>query len=682
MKNLRIQIYLMLLVGAISSCVTSNEPIQKDIIKDNISTYTDLDPTNFTESVINISLMSDFNDPINGIKVSLWSGSPLSGGEVIFKGITDQSGSISTRYNVPNHLESLVLQLGYIGMPDFLIIPVDQLDAVVVKGFDHEFGVLSEELIPGQSQVEDGTYVSETGGRVTAASAIVTLGSYNFWGKPDYLLDRDVITSDLLEFVNASLPESKPVPDYHPAYLEDGTQTSLNILEDADVWMTFVSEGAGYKNSLGFYTYETGNPPATPEDIETLHIAFPNASFLGYGGQLRSGDKVHLGKFTAGTTIGFVLIADGYHLQTSSIKTSARMHYSDTHLNPEEDESKKQHTVLLWDDVNELFLIGFEDLLRNGGSDNDFNDAVFYITSNPTGAISRENVKPVDKPADADGDGVNDTYDEFPEDARYAYRYSYPGENSFGTFAFEDQWPGYGDYDFNDLVADYQFDQYANSENKMVLLKSNFVLKATGAGFHNALGVQLDLAPDKVASVTGSDISGDLFSFNGNGTEAGQDRATLVITDNAHNSFGFNGLINTDPSQEYTTPDTITVDMEFTSPQSLDAIGSAPYNPFIVINQTRGRELHLPGYSPTNLVDTNYFGQGNDGTDLANELYYVSKKNLPWAMNLPISFDYPEEKADIRDAYTHFEQWAKSGGFSYMDWYTNKNGYRNTEKIY
>ncbi|MEQ9306235.1 MAG: hypothetical protein RJQ14_20135, partial [Marinoscillum sp.] len=208
MKNLRIQIYLMLLVGAISSCVTSNEPIQKDIIKDNISTYTDLDPTNFTESVINISLMSDFNDPINGIKVSLWSGSPLSGGEVIFKGITDQSGSISTRYNVPNHLESLVLQLGYIGMPDFLIIPVDQLDAVVVKGFDHEFGVLSEELIPGQSQVEDGTYVSETGGRVTAASAIVTLGSYNFWGKPDYLLDRDVITSDLLEFVNASLPES------------------------------------------------------------------------------------------------------------------------------------------------------------------------------------------------------------------------------------------------------------------------------------------------------------------------------------------------------------------------------------------------------------------------------------------------------------------------------------------
>ncbi|MEQ9304278.1 MAG: LruC domain-containing protein, partial [Marinoscillum sp.] len=174
----------------------------------------------------------------------------------------------------------------------------------------------------------------------------------------------------------------------------------------------------------------------------------------------------------------------------------------------------------------------------------------------------------------------------------------------------------------------------------------------------------------------------DLFSFNGNGTEAGQDRATLVITDNAHNSFGFNGLINTDPSQEYTTPDTITVDMEFTSPQSLDAIGSAPYNPYIVINQTRGRELHLPGYAPTNLVDTNYFGQGNDGTDLANELYYVSKKNLPWAMNLPISFDYPEEKADIRDAYTHFEQWAKSGGFSYMDWYTNKNGYRNTEKIY
>jgi LruC domain-containing protein len=41
------------------------------------------------------------------------------------------------------------------------------------------------------------------------------------------------------------------------------------------------------------------------------------------------------------------------------------------------------------------------------------------------------------------------------------------------------------------------------------------------------------------------------------------------------------------------------------------------------------------------LADTLFFGPGEDDTDLALGKYYLTNKNLPWAINLSESFDYP-----------------------------------------
>lgn len=678
MKNLLV---FAVLVAAISSCITTNEP-GTPAIDNQSDAYAELATDNFTSSLVNIHLQNDAGQPIAGVKVSLWSDSPLADGQVIFKGITDKNGQIEARYNLPNHLEAVILQIGYIGMPDFLVIPADQIDAIVINGFDHGFEVLADNLIPGQSNPQDGTETGRYNARVAAVNVpIKYLSSYNFLGVPSNLTSqRDNVTSELVSFINASLPEGKPVPEAHPRYLSEQAESNLVIEETADVWMTFVHEGAGYRNVLAFYTYPTGSEPNSAEDIESLNVVFPNASYLWSGGGLLTGHKVHLGTFKPGTTIGFALLANGWNGSEST--HGLHVVYSNNVLNPEATDANRYHSVLLYDDINDLFLVGFEDQNRDKGSDNDFNDAVFYLTANPIEAIKTDKINPIDKPVDADEDGVNDTYDEYPDNPDYAYSYAYPGENSYGSFAFEDQWPGYGDYDFNDLVADYKYTQYANAANKMVTLESEFILKAAGAGFHNALGVQLDIAPSAIASVEGSDLHRDLFALNNNGTEAGQSKAVFVVTDDAHASLGSNGLINTEESLEYVTPDTITVTIQFASPQGLSAIGSAPFNPFVVINQTRGRELHLPGYFPTDRVDTDYFGQGNDGSDPDNGIYYKSKKGLPWGMNLPTSFDYPQEKTDIRKAYNHFDQWAISGGFSYMDWYLEKSGYRNTDMIY
>ncbi|MCF8428019.1 MAG: DUF4842 domain-containing protein, partial [Bacteroidia bacterium] len=97
----------------------------------------------------------------------------------------------------------------------------------------------------------------------------------------------------------------------------------------------------------------------------------------------------------------------------------------------------------------------------------------------------------------------------------------------------------------------------------------------------------------------------------------------------------------------------------------------------------RGYEIHLPGQLPTDLATTSLFGTGSDATNLGNGDTYVSKDGrFPWALNIPVSFDYPKEKSDINTAYNHFASWVSSGGSTYADWYTNGSGYRNTGNIY
>lgn len=674
MKNLKTFIIIILVI--FSSCVEQFGDDQ-NLEVNLVDGYTEFDLETVKLEEISILLKTSSDTPLAGIVFKLWTASPLAGGEVILKGITDQNGYFTTEYNLPTTVGQLILETNYIGLANFVVISREDLrQDISINGMRHNYGILEDHLIPNSS-IDNGKNTTPENGRTSATYE--ALGTYNSSGVPNYFEPgRDVITAEMLSFINASLPEGRPVPTYHPKYIVESAQTNLVITKTADVWMTFVHEGAGYKNILGFYTYPTENPPTSINDIETVKIAFPNASFAGSGGGLYAGDKVNLGRFEPGTTIGFTLLANGWN---GSITSGLHQVYSDNVLNPESTTEKRSHSVLLWDEVNELFLVGFEDLNRDGNSDDDFNDAMFYITANPIESISLENVNPIDEPVDADDDGVNDIYDEFPNDPRYAYSYKYPGENTYGTFAFEDQWPRTGDYDFNDLVIDYQYDQYANASNQMVQINAEFVIKAVGAGFSNGFGIQLGLNSTAISNVTGNDVEGGLYSFNGNGTEANQSKAVIIVSDNVHQGFEGNGFINTTPTLTYQTPDTINIKIEFNNALTLSGAGSAPFNPFLVINKDRGREVHMPSYLPTDLVDPSFFGEANDNSILGG-IYYKSKTGLPWVMNLPVSFDYPLEKTDVRNGYNHFNSWTQSGGFTYMDWYTDKLNYRTSAHLY
>jgi len=228
------------------------------------------------------------------------------------------------------------------------------------------------------------------------------LGEYDWRGTPLYLeAERDTVSIETLEMISNSLPESYPVPDYNPQYITSGYDTDIKLTKDADVWITFISEGAGYRNVLGFYTYDLENPQSTNPTAEEITIIFPNASALGSGGGLSVGDKVKIGSFKAGTGIGWVLLANAWSERTETVGNGLWQLFSNPNFNPEANESLRHHNVLLADPDNERVILGFEDIRRDYGScDNDFNDAIFYVTANPYEAIETTNFADIDDATD------------------------------------------------------------------------------------------------------------------------------------------------------------------------------------------------------------------------------------------------------------------------------------------
>lgn len=313
-------------------------------------------------------------------------------------------------------------------------------------------------------------------------------------------------------------------------------------------------------------------------------------------------------------------------------------------------------------------------------------DGPEFIALGKVGVVSDVNTFPIiqqgEEPDDNDGDGVPNSTDDYPEDPDKAYNNYGPGEDIYGTLAYEDLWPQKGDYDFNDVVIDYNYNIVTNASNKVVEVNSNFILKATGAGYLNGFAYELPIDQSKIVSVTGQELSDNVFTINDNGTETGQNNAVIIVFDDAHTLFNEEGFVNTIPDLTYYEPVSINVVVAVDGSIEISDLGTSPYNPFIIANQQRGYEIHLSGQANTSLADESIFGTDQDDSDINSSKYYQTTNNLPWAIHLPVGFDYPEETVSIEQAHLKFVEWAESGGSSYPDWYLNEPGYRNSNLVY
>lgn len=214
------------------------------------------------------------------------------------------------------------------------------------------------------------------------ATTYQSLGSYDSSGLPSYLINPpDVISPNLLTFMNSILVEQSDLRKRYPELLSTNAIADIVITKPSDVYITFVSQLTTSANTLAFYTYPKNTPPASAKDIKTITYFFPSA---GSGSKLKAGDKVKIGSFDAGTSIGFVLMKGSWNAATKSIENNVVHFCSNDVLNPEVDPNLKKHAVLITYPPDNKVLIGFENTDRTSPQcDHDFNDIVIYATVTP-----------------------------------------------------------------------------------------------------------------------------------------------------------------------------------------------------------------------------------------------------------------------------------------------------------
>lgn len=697
----------LLLVMAVSCQKKLDEVQTPSSVANNPGTANKIAPDGFTYQTsktvtVSVNALTNDNKPMNGVPMNLYTLNKEGLlDKLVMKGFTNASGIFSTSITIPSYCDTLIIDPSYVGLVRYAKLALNSSSINCTIGgsqgsspniigtliANNEDLLIVNKTIKYQTDMRNSTIKTFDINGTKTNTKFIPLGDFTTDGLPKYLeSSNDKISSEMLESINASLPEQTKVPNLHPEFISSSTASNITIEKDAEVWVTFVHEGAGYKNTLGYYTYKTGNAPKSLADIESIYYVLPICSLKGSGGSMSSGDKVKLGTFPAGTTVGLVLFANGWNGNVNTTYTSA--FFTNENLNPETKSSLKRHNVFL--QFKDTYLIGFEDINReSSGCDQDFNDLIIYATSNPIEAISTINVQPADTPTDSDGDGVSDTFDAYPKDPERAYINYFPAKDVYGTLAFEDLWPYKGDYDLNDLVVKYNYALVSNGKNQAVDLIANYIPVASGASFKNGFGVDLGITGSLIKSVEGFKHSQGYIKMASSGLEAEQSNAVIIPFDDAQNLLkngGGNFSMNTFMEQPFVKAETISMLISFqpgvtTTAGTANSLIMGNFNPFLISNMKRGAEVHLPVYKPTKLADLSLLGQGNDATNPAAGIFYVTKENYPWALNFTENFQYPTEGTAINEAYLHFFDWAASGGIKYKDWYSNIE-YRKTSLIY
>lgn len=198
-------------------------------------------------------------------------------------------------------------------------------------------------------------------------------------GEDDGTPDDIIITEPcptLVSAISEFLPEYQDATVHIPELFDPANTLNVTLAEESPVYVVFIDEGAGWKNTLGYYAYPANNPPTSVEDLEK-YVIFPNVSIEGGGGGLTPGDMVQLGDgaFPANTVVGFYLVAQGWG--SGQLVDGLYTHYTNIELNP---SNFQQHVLFIENGCQDLVL-AFEDRRITGG-DKDYNDVIIAIKDN------------------------------------------------------------------------------------------------------------------------------------------------------------------------------------------------------------------------------------------------------------------------------------------------------------
>lgn len=682
-------------------------------------------PQGFTfNATKTVSLNFTINNPqySQGYTFEIYSGTPFAEGDLLYKGFT-KDGQLNATVNLPTALKKLfVLQKDPTGSSTTEIIEVNSNS--ITRSFGKKSVTKKTLVVSPTCSSGCGTSYNNKGGSVNINNNDPS-GVYCFTGNTTASINvnRSGVTIRICGMANIK-----------NLNLNQGAK--LQIVDGANV--TIKNLGANSGSQVDIYDADvTINNNLSPNGPVTNHgdltisksLNINNGSGLTNNGSIAVGD--HLNNNDNLVNNGSIVVDDDANMNGGSTTTNNCKLIVGQEL-------RINNTI-----ANHGYIEAGQDVKINGGSNLDMHDgAMLYgksgahinavidafsntsllkfngnVTINGGAGISGNmelcvggsftNYGSINNPAsiacnqvyiptsgcnptgngtpavlDSDNDNVPDNNDLFPNDPERAGQFYFPGSHGFATIAFEDLWPGMGDYDFNDLVMDYRLRRITDANNNVKDIEIDYKVRAIGAGLKSGFGLQLDIAPAKVASVTRTTPLSNLITLNANGTEAGQSKTVLIFFDNANDELPNPGsaFVNTVPGSAYSTPKVSQVKVTFTTAESPASLSG--FNPFMFVNQDRGREIHMPNYPPTDLANISLFGNAMDDSDPASGRYYVNENNLPWVITTPVSLDYPAEKSDIVKAYKYFAAWAMSGGNSNTDWYINNSGYRDNALIY
>ena len=346
--------------------------------------------------------------PLRGVRIDIYDVAPDLGGKIISSGFTNANGVMEQPIKIPTYLDEVFVLANTVGIDNRMMVSTKS------QSIRADFGG-----VPAPRALKKGSAGSKT--PVPGFSNVYYLGTFNGNGVPNYLTTPGVIDPALLSDLSFVLPEAQSVPctPSRAPLVSPGVKSEITTSAAGDVYVTFVGDGAGFKNALAYYYYPESTPPAGPSAVDSIFVIFPNAS-MG-SGNLQAGDRVKIGNFPANTVISWVLLQNDWDGSAVVKKPGHEILYSRDALNTDMGNTCagptfKRHTVSfkrymagLPNDTALIF--GFEDITYPSG-DFDFNDVMWYAEGN----FKTHKIPIIPGTSDCDNDGVDDSYDDYPCD--------------------------------------------------------------------------------------------------------------------------------------------------------------------------------------------------------------------------------------------------------------------------
>jgi LruC domain-containing protein len=244
--------------------------------------------------------------------------------------------------------------------------------------------------------------------------------------------------------------------------------------------------------------------------------------------------------------------------------------------------------------------------------------------------------------ADSDGDGVEDSKDEYPNDPTRSAKIIYP----LYTISYEDLYPRQGDADFNDYSVQVKYEEDLNSKGEVARIRANYTHIAKGAGYNHTLNLNLPKLVNANYSLKRYSANGLLES------ELNQTVNEFKGIEILPNSSTTLSRSNTTRGQSFVIGKKAELEVILSTPISKLELGSAPYDLYLNVLTTR-QEIHFAGYY-----------KNSNGEDL-----YLDANGFPWAILIPGQWRWPYERTNIHNSYLKFKNWYLSKGTEFKDWY-------------